>query len=264
MAKQRDVTTLTPLAEFSDTGYVLVVQNNDIYALPKTIWTNEIYKQYKANLDTWKADFDTWYESVKGTFENNDSQASDIATLKNQIKKCVMEDEGSVVMNSTNYLLPANAVKLDSGNTVEATVSSLESSVDDIDKAIAGLGTYTELGTYNESGVETPVSVASGVSKTIQTITFTTAGTYMIDTDVNFAANADGIRVCKFSPDKDDTSMTRSAVTAMPVSGVGTAMTFQTIVKVNAGKTCYINVRHTAGVDLNVNARCRIVKLANA
>ena len=264
MAIQRDVTTLTPLTEFSDSGYVLVVQNNDIYALPKTVWTNEIYEQYKANLDTWKADFDTWYASVKGAFTNNDSQASDIATLKNQIKKCVMEDEGSIVMNSLAYLIPANAVKLDSGNTVEASVSSLENSVSDINKAIAGLGTYTEIGTYDENDMETPVSVASGVSKTIRTITFATAGTYMVDTDINFTANANGIRVCKFSPTKDDTSMTRSAVTAMPVSGVGTAMTFQTIVNVTAGKVCYINVRHTAGVDLNVNARCRIVKLANA
>lgn len=263
MAVQRDVTTLTPVSVFADDGYVLVVQDNDIYALPKSVWTNEIYEQYKADLDTWKSDFDTWYASVKGAFTNNDSQASDIATLKNQIKKCVMEEDGNIVMDSSDYLLPANAVKLDSGNTVQASVTSLETSVEKIDKAIVGLGTYTEIGTYDENDVETPVSVATGISKTIQTITFTTAGTYLVDTDINFSANANGIRVCKFSPTKDDTAMTRSAVTAMPVSGVGTAMTFQTIVNVTAGKTCYINVRHTAGTALNVNARCRIVKLAN-
>ena len=86
----------------------------------------------------------------------------------------------------------------------------------------------------------------------------------MIDTDVNFAANPDGIRVCKISPTQNDTEMTRSAVSAMPVTGISTGMTFQTIVNVPAGKHYYINVRHTSGGTLNVAARCRIVKLANA
>ena len=258
MPSQRDVTSLTQLSTFSDAGYVLVVQDNDIYALPKSIWTDEIYNQYKSNLDAWKADFDSWYASVKGTFTNNDSQASDIATLKNQIKRCVMEVEGVVQMNSSPYNLPASAVKLTDGNSVQSSMTSLNSDVETLKATVDGLGTYTEIAS------ESAISVANNVSKTIQEISFTTAGTYMIDTDINFAANANGIRVCKFSPTEDDTAMTRSAVTAMPVSGVGTAVTFQTIVNVSAGKSYYINVRHTAGVNLDVNARCRIVKLANA
>ena len=35
MAKQRDVTALEPLTSFSDSGYVIVVQDSEIYALPK-------------------------------------------------------------------------------------------------------------------------------------------------------------------------------------------------------------------------------------
>ena len=87
MAKQRDVTALEPLTSFSDSGYVLVVQDSEIYALPKSIWANEVHAQYESKLATWKSEFDTWYASVKGTFTNNDSQAADIATLKTQIAK---------------------------------------------------------------------------------------------------------------------------------------------------------------------------------
>ena len=257
MAKQRDVTALEQLESFSDSGYVLVVQDNEIYALPKSIWANEVHSQYESKLATWKAEFDAWYTSVKGTFTNSDSQASDIATLKTQIAKCVMDDDGTIKKNDANYLFPANSVKMDNGETVEASMTSLQETVNSHGTAMDGIGTYSEL------AVDDPISVSNGTAKTIQTITFQTAGTYLIDTDVNFEANAKGIRVCKFSPTINDTAMTRSAVTAMPVSGVGTAITFQTIINVTAGKVCYINVRQTSGTALKVNSRCRIVKLAN-
>lgn len=257
MAKQRDVTALESLTSFSDSGYVIVVQDSEIYALPKSVWANEVHAQYESKLATWKSEFDAWYASVKGTFTNSDSQATDIATLKTQIAKCVMDDDGTIKKNNTAYSLPADSVKMDDGETVEASVSSLQETVESHTAAISGIGTYSEL------ALEDPISVASGTAKTVQTITFTTSGTYLIDTDINFEANGDGIRVCKFSPSLDDTAMTRSAVTTVPVTGVGTGVTFQTIVNVTAGKKCYINVRQTSGKALNVNSRCRIVKLAN-
>lgn len=263
MAVQRDVTTLTPVSVFADDGYVLVVQDNDIYALPKSVWTNEIYEQYKADLDTWKADFDAWYASVKGTFANNDSQASDIAILKNQIKKCVMEDEGSIVMDSTSYKLPADAVKLDDDNTVQAAVDSMNTMVTKLNSAVTGVGYSYSVGTYLPDGTESPVSVPSNTPTTVQELAFAETGTYLIDTDVNFTENAKGTRTCKIAPTKNNVDITRSAVTAMPVSGEGTAVTFQTIVSVKAGKVYYINVKQTSGVNLNVNARCRIVKVSN-
>lgn len=257
MAKQRDVTALESLTSFSDSGYILVVQDSEIYALPKSIWTNEVHAQYESKLATWKSEFDAWYASVKGTFTNNDSQATDIATLKTQIAKCVMDDDGVIKKNDTAYLLPANSVKMDDGETVEASITSLQTTIESHTTAITGVGAYSEL------ALENPISVASGVATTIQSITFTTAGTYLIDTDINFEANGNGIRVCKISPTTNDTEMSRSAVTTVPVTGVGTGVTFQTIVNVTAGKAYYINVRQTSGTALNVNSRCRIVKLAN-
>lgn len=257
MAKQRDVTALESLTSFSDSGYVIVVQDDELYALPKSIWTDEVHSQYESKLATWKAEFDAWYASVQGTFSNSESQAGDIATLKTQIAKCVMDDDGTIKKNNVNYSVPADSVKMDDGETVEASVTSLKSTVESHDAAITGVGTYSEL------ALDDPISVSSGDATTVQTITFTTAGTYLIDTDINFEANGDGIRICKFSPTANDTAMTRSAVTAMPVTGVGTAITFQTIISVPAGKVCYINVRQTSGKTLNVNSRCRIVKLAN-
>ena len=257
MAKQRDVTALEPLTSFSDSGYVLVVQDKEIYALPKSIWADEVHTQYETKIAAWKSEFDTWYESVKGSFTNIDSQANDIATLKTKITKCVMDDGGDIKKNDAVYLLPAKSIKMDDGETVEASITSLQTTVESHTNAITGVGAYSEL------EVDSPVSVNSGIATTVQTITFTTAGTYLIDADVSFEPNGNGIRVCKISPTQNDTEMTRSTVTTSPVTGVETGVTFQTIVNVVAGKAYYINVRQTSGTALNVESRCRIVKIAN-
>lgn len=165
MAKQRDVTALESLTSFGDGGYVIAVQDSELYALPKSVLAKEVHTQ--------------------------------------------------------------------------------------------GVGEYSEL------ALDNPISVANDTATTIQSITFTTAGTYLIDADINFEENGSGARICKISPTTNDTEMTRSTVTTVPVTGIGTCVTLQTIVNATAGKVYYINVRQTSGMALNVNSKCRIVKLAN-
>lgn len=92
MARQRDITKLESLTELKEQGYVLVVQDNDIFALPKSIWTNEIYKQYNANLSAWAAEFQEWYDSVKGWLSSENIPevlANDLAKLKERMRNHV-------------------------------------------------------------------------------------------------------------------------------------------------------------------------------
>lgn len=170
MAKQRDVTALDTLGGFNDSGYVMVVQDSELYGLPKNTLAEEIH------------------------------------------------------------------------NSLQVT---------------------SDIGVYSDLGLDVPVSVPSSDAKTVQTLTFATAGIYLIDADIVFGSNNSGIRVCEISQTVDNIAMTRSTVTAMPVNDLDTAVSLQTIINATTGESYYVNVRQTSGVSLDVNSRCRIVKIAN-
>lgn len=69
MPRLRDITKLEKLQELKDTGYVLVVQDNDIWALPNDVWYDEVNQEYLAQLDSFKQVFDDWYVAVKETVD---------------------------------------------------------------------------------------------------------------------------------------------------------------------------------------------------
>lgn len=69
MPRLRNITQLEKLQELRDDGYVLVVQDNDIWALPNDVWYQEVQGEYLEQLDSYKQLFDNWYADVKETVD---------------------------------------------------------------------------------------------------------------------------------------------------------------------------------------------------
>lgn len=69
MPRLRNITQLEKLQELRDDGYVLVVQDNDIWAMPNDVWYAEINQEYLKQLDGFKQVFDDWYDNVKETVD---------------------------------------------------------------------------------------------------------------------------------------------------------------------------------------------------
>ncbi len=113
MARQRDVTSLENITELNEDGYVLVVQDDDLHALPKSAWINEIYNQYQQNLGDWAEDFQTWYDSVKGwlSAENlPEVLANDVATLQERMRNhiTVSATEPGVILEDGDIWIDTN------------------------------------------------------------------------------------------------------------------------------------------------------------
>lgn len=112
---------------------------------------------------------------------------------------------------------------------------------------------------YGNSG---NISVKTSTWTPVKTITFTSAGTYLVSASANFGNNKTGIRVLVIHSGTQKGDQNYGEQQAVNTNG-NTRITTQRILTVAAGATAKISVWHNGGANVNVSGTCQIIKLNN-
>ena len=107
MANKRDITNvgsdtngIQPADQLKSDGYILLVQDNDVYALPKSVWATEMLNSLSSELTTVNLRIDGKVDKVDGkSLSANDYTDAEKNKLSN------------VEESANNYILPVDVVR---------------------------------------------------------------------------------------------------------------------------------------------------------
>lgn len=224
MANVRDVTTLDHLTELKQDGYVLAIQDGDIYAMPKDVWDSEIRKEYAKSIE----EFEQWYETVKGTIDSNDIPV---------------------------YLVSSVA-------DLQVSMANVESDIEDINNEISTINnTLTNtIGVYEKYLTPGPVKVNNSNIGVLLSKTFE-KGIYVVTLYVNFGTCRFGDRSVSFSTTRASMALARGYSSQRACEKTATLITLTRIMNIEKPTTYYLNVLQDSGFDIGVTGGLEYVRI---